>query len=122
MYTSFGLGYGVDATDPAPLRSKHGRVRKVLLDLANVEETMKKERRKYEETISSIVSYSASVSLSVSDLVAKSLTLSAEGELSRERSREMIATGKFHVAVTHDNAYGFGIRQLPELESKLWSL
>ena len=54
---------------------------------------MKKERKKYEEIISSIVSYSSSINLSVSDIVAKSLTLSAEGEFSRERSKEMVATG-----------------------------
>lgn len=92
-YTSFGLGYGVDATDPAPLRSKHGKVRTVLSDLANVEESMKKERKMYEEIISSIITHSSTVNLSVSDIVAKSLTLSAEGEFSRERSKEMVARG-----------------------------
>lgn len=94
-YTLFGLGYGVDASDPSPLRCKHGKVRVVLPDLSNVEETTKKERKRYEEIIASIVTHSASVNLSVSDVVAKALTVSAEGEFSRERSKEMIASGRW---------------------------
>ncbi len=93
-YTAFGLGYGVDATDPSPLRCKHGKIRLVLPALSNVEEAVKKERKKYEEIISSLIAHSSSVSLSVSDIVAQGLTLSAEGEFTRERSKEMVARGE----------------------------
>lgn len=92
-YTGFGLGYGVDATDPSPLRCKHGKVRLVLPNLTNVEEAIKKERSKYEEIISSLVTHSSSVNLSVSEMMAKSLALSVEGEFTRERFKEMIARG-----------------------------
>lgn len=98
-YTSFGLGYGVDASDPSPLRSKHGKVRTILPDLSNIEETLMKERKKYEEVIASITTHSSSVKLSVSDIVAKGLTLSAEGEFARERSKELIARGKINHAI-----------------------
>lgn len=100
-YTSFGLGYGIDASDPSPKKTKHGKVRVVLSDLKNVEETKGDFKRKeYKDTISSIVTHSASVSLSVSDLVAKALTVSVEGEFARERSKELKAKGKWNFSGT----------------------
>ncbi len=92
-YASFGLGYGIDATDPSPLRCKHGKVRTVLPNLTNVEETMKREKKAYEEIISSMISYSSSISASVSELVARGLTISAEGEFAREKTDELIVQG-----------------------------
>jgi hypothetical protein len=83
----------VDATDPSPLRCKHGKLRLVLPQLTNVEETIKKERNKYEEAISSMATYSLTIHHSVSEVMAKSLALSAEGEFTRERSKELIAKG-----------------------------
>ena len=84
----------MDATEPSPLSGKHGKVRLVLPNLKNVQEETRKGEKDYEEHISSIVSYSSSISLSVSDIVAKSLSLSAEGEFSRDKTREIIAKGK----------------------------
>ena len=92
-YTGFGLGYGVDATDPSPLRCKHGKVRLVLPEVTNVEETIKKERYKYEDIISSMATQRSLVHNSVLELMAKSLSLSAEGEFTRERSQELVARG-----------------------------
>ena len=94
VYTSFGLGYGVDATDPSPLRCKHGKIRTVLPNLSNVEEAVKKERGKYSETIFSTAKYSTSVGLSVTELVAKGLSLPVEAEFSRKKTDEMMVTGK----------------------------
>lgn len=94
QYTSFGLGRGVDATESSPLSGKHGKVRLVLPNLKNVQEETRKGEKDYKEHISSIVSYSSSISLSVSDIVAKSLSLSAEGEFSRDKTREIIAKGR----------------------------
>ena len=93
VYTSFGLGYGIDASDPSALRSKHGKVRIILPNLSNVEESLGTRRDTYKQDISSLVSHKESVTFSVSDLVGKVLTLSAEAEYAREKSREMIANG-----------------------------
>lgn len=93
VYTSYKLGYGVDATEPAPLRDSPARVRAVQGDLSNIEEAIKNEKRQYREIISSMASHKTSVNLSVSDLVGKVLTLSAEAEYSREASREMVVKG-----------------------------
>ena len=93
-YTSFGLGYGVDATEPSPLRGKHGKVRTVLPNMKNVEETLKNERKAYLDAISSISSFNAHVSLSVADITAQALQCSIEGEHNREMSRELLAKGR----------------------------
>ena len=92
-YVSLGLGYGVDATEPSPLRGKHGKVRTVLPNMKNIEETLKNERKAYSDAISSISSYNVQVSLSVADIVAQALPCSIEGEFTREVSREMMAKG-----------------------------
>ena len=101
MYTSFGLGYGVDASDPSALRSRHGKVRTILSNLSNVEESLGNRRDTYKQEISSLVSHKASVNFSVSDLVGKVLTLSTEAEYAREKTREMIAKGTRTSMVHH---------------------
>ena len=92
-YMNFGLGYAVDASDPSPLKSKRGKVRTVLYHLSNVEEGTKKERDSYKQIISSMKSHESSVSASVSDIVGKVVTLSAEAEYARGKFTEMIASG-----------------------------
>lgn len=94
IFTSFGLGYGIDASDINALLNIHGRVRTVLSDLTNVEEREQNRRDTFEQKISSVKSHKESVNLSVSDLVGKVLTLSAEAEYSRETTQEFLATGK----------------------------
>ena len=88
IFTSFGLGYGVDASDVNSLQNRHGRLRTVLSDLINMEERAENQRDMYEQEISSIESHKESVNLSVADVIGKVLTLSAEAEYSRKRTEE----------------------------------
>lgn len=83
----------MDATEPNPLSGKHGEVRRVLPSLKNVHEETGRGKSGYTERIFSIVSYSSNIRFSVSDIVAKGLSLAAEGEFSRDKTREIIATG-----------------------------
>lgn len=93
FYAFNGLGHAVDASDPAPLGHHRREVRSILSDMSNVGEGIKKEKHAYTETISSLVSRRSSVTASVSDLVGKVLTLSAEAEYMREHSKEMEING-----------------------------
>lgn len=83
----------MDASDPAPLGHHRREVRSILSDRSNVGEGIKKEKHAYTETVSSLVSRRSSVTASVSDLVGKVLTLSAEAEYMREHSKEMEING-----------------------------
>ena len=91
----FGLGKGVDASDPYPLNCSchHEAVRTIHPTLNNVMENIKKERHSYEESISSLNVHRASVTASVSDLVGKVVTLQAEAEYKRQNSEEMVTSG-----------------------------
>ena len=91
-YVSFGLGYGVDATEPSPLRGKHGKVRNVLPNMKNIEETLKNERKAYSDAISSISVYNMEVSAAVGS--DNALSCSIEGEFTREVSRQMTTKGR----------------------------
>ena len=51
IFTSFGLGYGVDASDVNSLQNRHGRLRTVLSDLINVEERADNQRDMYEQEL-----------------------------------------------------------------------
>lgn len=92
---AFGLGHGVDASNPYPLNSQHRIiiVRKVLPDHSNVQERIKDVGHIYEEVITSLSSHKSSVVSSVSDLVGKVVTFSAEAEYVRKSSKEMKAKG-----------------------------
>ena len=91
MYTSLGLGLGVDATDPVPMLSRHGTVRLVLPNLKNVEEATRSENRLYEEVISSVIAFSASVVRQASEISAENVACPVETE--RDKTREMVARG-----------------------------
>ena len=93
MLFSFGLGYGIDVSDNNALRNRHGKVRIILPDLSNVEERAINRRDTYEEQISTLKNHKESVKVSVSDLSGAIINLSTEAEYSRERTRELIATG-----------------------------
>lgn len=90
-YTSFGLGFGVDATNPVPMLNRHGTVRLVLQNLKNVEEATMRESRAYEEVISSAVAFSASVVRQASKISAENRACPVETE--RDKTREMVARG-----------------------------
>ncbi len=100
--SSFGLGYGVDASDVDILRNRHGKVRDVLNDLSNVEERAINRRDKYEQHISTIKSHKETINVSVSDISGDVINISAIAEYSRERTRELVATGKerFNIVMT----------------------
>ena len=59
-----------------------------------MEERPQNRRDLYEQEISSIESLTESVHLSVSDVIGKVLTLSAEAEYSRKRTEELFAKGE----------------------------
>ena len=94
-YAAFGLGHGVDASEPSPLRDGIGHRRTVRQVLShNFEKGIKRENHVYEEKIESTISRSHSIKCSVSDLVANVLTFSIEGEYTRQSTLEMEVKGQ----------------------------
>lgn len=94
-YAAFGLGRGVDASEPRLLRdgvSLHRALREVQAN--NCMRGIKKERHNYEERIESMTKRSHYIKSSVSDLVENVLTFSIEGEYTRQNTMEMKAKGQ----------------------------
>lgn len=91
----FGLGKGVDASDPSPLSCSchHEAVRTIHPTLSNIMENTKKEKHSYEEYISSLTVHRSFVKASVSDVVGKVVTLQAEAEYKRQNSQELVTSG-----------------------------
>lgn len=58
-----------------------------------MQEGIKKEKHNYEDVITSLASHKTSVVSSVSDVVGKVLTFSAEAEYMRQHSNELKAKG-----------------------------
>ena len=85
----------MDASEPAPLKKIGRPVRFVLPDFRNSERMISKEENMYERSIDSITRHSSSVTFSVSDIVGKVLTLSAEAEYTREKTKEVKAKGMY---------------------------
>lgn len=92
-YAAFGLGHGVDASEPAPLKNLRRSVRNVLPNFGNTEKNIKKESDSYEDTISSMTCYSSRVTGSVSDIIGEVITLSTEAEYTREHSKVLKIKG-----------------------------
>ena len=95
-FLRFGLGRGVDASEPSPLSSAthQQEVRSILPCLSNIHEKTALKKFTYEETISSLNSHKLSVTASVSDIVGKMVTYQAEAEYMRQMATEMHIAGE----------------------------
>ena len=115
-YAAFGLGHGVDASNPYPMKDQRRIVRIVLPDRSNVQEGIKNEKFNYEDIITSVSSQKSSVVSSVSDLVGKVLTFSAEAEYMREYSKELKAKGMSSMKPRVNKG---GTPQIPQVKSNM---
>ena len=93
LFAKLGLGYGVDISDPSPLKTRRRIVRTVLPDFCNSEESVVNQSCCYKNSILSSTKRSASFTASVSDIVGKVVQLSAEAEYARVKSNEMKVKG-----------------------------
>ena len=96
-FLRFGLGRGVDASEPSPLSSAthQQEVRNILPCLSNIHEKTIHEKFMYEEIILSLDSHNSFIAASVSDIVGKVVACQAEAEYKRQPSTEMHTAGEW---------------------------
>lgn len=99
-YTCFKLGYGIDATNSfLNISNINFKVRYVLEDVSNVQESKGIEMETYEDFIDSSTAYTAAVTTSIS--ASSHLQMRGEVKYGRDNTYQTIAKG-IHVIMINN--------------------